>query len=168
MPAYNFQKQFVPMILDGSKPHTIRRRRKYPTKVGDVLKLFTGMRTKQCRQFAEAVCVKIVPVEIYPFEKKISIYAPESNHPDLSPKGWRFLIGWDEMILCKRDGFKSRNEFYKFFEQYKCESLNDFEIIVWDPKTVRATPSAAIAAPAPFGEGQERKMGEEGREAVNG
>lgn len=134
MPAYNFQRQFVSMILDGSKPHTIRRRRKYPTKVGDVLMLFTGMRTKSCSQFAEAKCSNIIPVIIYPIEKGIAIYDPKSKHPHLDNEGWRVMETWEESRLAKRDGFNSRDEFYAFFERYKCDVLDDFEIIFWDPK----------------------------------
>lgn len=137
MPAYNFQSQFVPMIIDGQKPHTIRRRRKHPTKVGDVLKLFTGMRTKNCRQFAEAMCVKIKPLRIYPTYKTIYVYDPESNHPSLTPDGWRMMSDFEEKRLAKRDGFNSRHEFYKFFERYKLEFLGDFELIIWDPKTLK-------------------------------
>lgn len=137
MPAYNFQFQFVEKILNGEKPHTIRRRRKHPTKVGDRIMMFTGMRTKDCRQFAEATCVKIVPVRIQPFERGIQIYDPESQHPD-NVNGWRLLIGWEEMTLAHNDGFEKRTEFYKFFERYKSDFLGDFEILIWDPKKVKA------------------------------
>lgn len=137
MPAYNFQKRFVPMIRNGQKPHTIRKRRKHPTNVGDVLKLYTGMRTKNCHQFAEATCSKIIPVVIYPVEKGIAIYDPKSNHPELDRDGWRIMNTWEENRLAKRDGFNSLDDFYKFFELYKCDVLDDFEIICWDTKTMK-------------------------------
>lgn len=62
MPSLNFKKQFAPMIKEGLKPEnertgrikrqTIRAYRKdgrnpHP---GDVLHLFTGMRTKSCER----------------------------------------------------------------------------------------------------------------------
>lgn len=68
MPAYNFQKQFVPMILDGTKTQTIRRLRKVrrgqlvtykPEEAGRVLSLYTGMRTKQCRLLCKVNCVAV-------------------------------------------------------------------------------------------------------------
>jgi hypothetical protein len=34
MPAYSYKERFVPMVKDGSKPHTIRSRRKNPAKPG--------------------------------------------------------------------------------------------------------------------------------------
>lgn len=58
MPAYSFKERFVPMVLDGSKPHTIRNRRKNPARVGDPLYLYFGMRTKWCRKLREETCLK--------------------------------------------------------------------------------------------------------------
>jgi hypothetical protein len=136
MPAYNFQLQFVRMILDLSKPHTIRKRRKHPTKVGDVIKMFVGMRTKRCFQFAEAKCVNIKPLRIYPTYQSIYIHDPKSKHPSLTPDGWRMMSDWEEKRLAKRDGFQTRKEFYHFFERYKLEFLEDFELIIWDVKTL--------------------------------
>lgn len=49
MPAYNFMKQFVPMVENGSKPHTMRSIRKNPAKPGDTLSLYTDQRTKRAR-----------------------------------------------------------------------------------------------------------------------
>lgn len=56
MPAYSFMGQFVPYVEDGSKPHTVRNRRKNPAKVGDTLYLYYAMRTRQCRKLKEVVC----------------------------------------------------------------------------------------------------------------
>ncbi len=120
MPAYNFQRQFVPMILDGSKPHTIRRRRKRPTRVGDMLMLYTGMRTKQCKLIAISECVKITPIDIWIQASTILING--------------VAIGDDEMFaLIERDGFKRENykEFFQFFKRYERDVLDDFEIIWW-------------------------------------
>lgn len=127
MPAYNFQKQFVPMIVDGQKPHTIRKRRKHPTKVGDVLMLFTGMRTKSCRQFAEAVCVKVEPVVIW-----VDIKALTKSYT-----GQAFSKEKVKEIALN-DGFDSVDSFFAFFELYKLGVLDDYEIIHWDPKTLKA------------------------------
>ena len=119
MPAYNFQSRFVPMILDGSKPHTIRRRRKRPTKVGDVIKMFVGMRTKSCFQFGEAPCMKVEPIVIYPFEQRMLING-------------EFLLRKEELLIIRDDGFEVMEDFYDFFKRYKRECLDDFEIIWWE------------------------------------
>lgn len=122
MPAYNFQKQFVPMILDGSKAQTIRRRRKHPTKAGDTLYLYTGLRTKDCRLIGKAICTKVVkPVVIYPFFFFIKINGQ--------------LLSTNQMTrLARNDGFRSWVGFFQFFQRYEEKTLLDFEIIEWDPK----------------------------------
>lgn len=66
MPAYNFQGQFVPYIEDESKPHTVRADRKdgKVPKPGEILYLYTGMRTKKCRKIGEAICWATQRIEI--------------------------------------------------------------------------------------------------------
>jgi len=58
MPALNFQTRFAPAILAGQKPFTLRALRKdgRDPQVGQPLYMFTAMRTKQCRKFAEKPC----------------------------------------------------------------------------------------------------------------
>jgi hypothetical protein len=125
MPAYNFQKQFVPMILDGSKHHTIRRRRKRATIVGDMLMLYTGMRTKQCLLIAVTECVKIEPVMILPFRMEMSYVRGYNVQP----------LNVEEINqLAKADGFEDTHDFFYFFRRYKLEVLDDFEIIHWNVK----------------------------------
>jgi hypothetical protein len=120
MPAYNFQRQFVPMILNGSKPHTIRRRRKRPTVKGDRLLLYTGMRTKGCELITVTECAKVEPVIIYPTLKKIM-------------KDGEIMPADAVLKLAKADGFDTSNSFFRFFEYtYGDYELDDFEIIWWD------------------------------------
>lgn len=145
MPAYNFQKQFVPMILDGSKPHTIRRKRKHPTKVGDVLKLFTGMRTKNCTLIATAPCIAVEPCLIKPSLQEFWIWedeTPDSRFYDDSdlnnPVGSFRLMPRDEVqALSIKDGFVMPQNFFDFFKLYKRDVLDDFEIIYWDVASMR-------------------------------
>ena len=118
MPAYNFKKEFVPRILDGSKPHTIRGRRKRPTRVGDVLYLFTGLRTKQCRMFAISECVKVERIAIYPDSQMIGVNYAWLNYIQISE-------------LAVRDGFANARDFFKFFEDHYDLPMSDFEIIWW-------------------------------------
>jgi hypothetical protein len=119
MPLYGVQKQFVPMILDGSKPHTIRRRRKRPTKVGDVLYLYTGLRTKQCKFVLETTCTKIVPIVIYPNLGRVVLDGR--------------MLPLDEVLkFAIKDGFANQMDFFKFFERYPTEVLErEMEVIYW-------------------------------------
>jgi len=119
MPAYNFQSQFVPMIRDGSKHHTIRRRRKRPTVPGDWLWLYTGQRTKDCELVYEGECTSVVPVKIYPYE----------HHVFLDGK----RLVFDDMVrFAKSDGFKNIYEFLDFFKRYTAYVReHDLEVIYW-------------------------------------
>lgn len=138
MPAYNFQKRFVSMILDLSKPHTIRRRRaKRPTVPGDMLSLYTGMRTKQCKLIATSPCTHVEPLLILPFERRIL--------RTISPSVDEWLSKDAIMRLAVRDGFGDRSagnydavdKFFNFFLQtYKEEYLDDFELIWWDTSSL--------------------------------
>lgn len=139
MPAYNFQKQFVPMILDGSKPHTIRRIRKRRTAPGDVLSLYTGMRTKSCSLVAITKCVNIEPVIIKPALEQLWIWVDEQPgdlyYSETEKIGSYRLLSREEVVdLALKDGFMNASQFFRFFKLYKLDVLDDFEIIYWDPK----------------------------------
>ena len=41
-----FKKRFAPKIVSGSKIHTVRAKRKVQPKIGEVLHMYTGLRTK--------------------------------------------------------------------------------------------------------------------------
>lgn len=64
MPALNYQSQFAVPVESGRKRQTIRRVRKRPIKVGDILYFYTGMRTKHCRSLGKAVCKSVEPILI--------------------------------------------------------------------------------------------------------
>ncbi len=67
MPALNFQKQFAPLVESGEKRQTIRAERKdgrMPAKPGDIIALYTGMRTKSCRKLADVECIAVDPIRI--------------------------------------------------------------------------------------------------------
>jgi len=78
MPAYSFQERFIPMILDGSKDHTIRKDRagrSRHAKPGNRLYLYYGMRTKYCRKIGEAICSHVEHIEIA--DNSISVYGDD-------------------------------------------------------------------------------------------
>lgn len=63
MPAYSFQKQFVPLVEIGNKLQTIRATAR-GAKVGSTAYLYYAQRTKQCRKLGEGIISAVVPVEI--------------------------------------------------------------------------------------------------------
>ncbi len=64
MPAYSFKERFVPFVVNGSKPHTIRSIRKNRAKKGDTLYLYFGLRTKYVRKLREEVCNNAISINI--------------------------------------------------------------------------------------------------------
>lgn len=119
MPAYNFKPQFVEPILKKTKTHTIRMPRKNPTKAGDWIYMYTGLRTKEARKFAESIIVAVTPIIIYSYSGFI--------------RKDGVLFEDDEVIaLAQRDGFPSPREFFDFFiKTYKPSELH-LELIEWD------------------------------------
>lgn len=59
MPALNFKRQFMSAVLNGTKRQTIRATRKRPIKAGDLLHLYTGMRSKNCLRLRVARCTAV-------------------------------------------------------------------------------------------------------------
>jgi len=120
MPLYSVQEQFVSMMLDGSKSHTVRRKRKRPTKVGDVLYFYSGLRTKKCKFVMQDTCKKIIPVVIYADIGQIHLDG-------------RLLPLNEMMHFAVRDGFANYMDFFAFFRtRYSREVLeHEMEVIYW-------------------------------------
>ncbi len=118
MPSLNFSK-FVDKVENGSKPFTIRKKRKRPIKVGDPLFLYTGLRTSKCRQLETpndpTFCQGIYPVMI---SKEGAMYfTPEGRDKIL-------LTHATTEAIAKVDGFDSLADFLSFFTNNGTE---DFE-----------------------------------------
>jgi hypothetical protein len=62
MTAFNFKLYMAPKILDGTKLSTIRSTKR--CNVGDVMQLYTGMRTKSCHKIRDVVCVGVASIII--------------------------------------------------------------------------------------------------------
>jgi len=121
MAAYNFQKQFVPLIESGAKRSTIRARRKngYLPRPGDVLRLYNGMRTKSCKLIREVAVEAVVPITIN----------AANGCADVILNGDRMTAG-QVHALATSDGFKGIREFADFFEDKYGNELNAY-LIRW-------------------------------------
>jgi hypothetical protein len=64
MASLNFQARFAPDVQSGKKRQTIRARRKYPIRRGEVLYLYTGLRTQSARLLRMAKCSSTIDVSI--------------------------------------------------------------------------------------------------------
>jgi hypothetical protein len=102
--TFNFKAQFAPRIEDGSKTSTIRVFAKtQPPVVGDTLKLFTGMRQKNCRKLKEVKCAKVHAIEI---------------GKDYINLGGLFLVPRLQRKFAVRDGFEDLAELRSFFRAH--------------------------------------------------
>lgn len=115
------------MVLDRSKPHTIRQERKYPIKVGDTLQLYYGLRTKSCVLIATAPCVKIQGVNIYPGDKV------------LLDDAWLTDEEIEELLW--RDGFVGKADFFSFFESIYALPTRNMRLIWWDTSQLKINKS---------------------------
>ncbi len=84
MVAYSFNKQFIAPIIEGSKRQTIRAYRKRHARPGEMMQLYTAMRTKYCRAIGVSVCRMVAPITLdfeaerirYPFERGMTTIFP--------------------------------------------------------------------------------------------
>lgn len=115
MPAYNFKDQFADKVLNGSKPFTIRKKRKRPTVKGDKLFLYVGMRTRNCCQLMETTAKEVIPIKI----TRDDIYLDGQVLFESMKEGFARL-----------DGFRNYTEFLNFHKpNFNSEEL---EMIIWD------------------------------------
>jgi hypothetical protein len=115
MVAINFKPEFAKAVESGVKLQTIRAKAR--CKAGDVLQLYTGQRTKNCRKLRDAVCIAVDTVCITP-------EGIEFGQPGWWPK--------DADRFAENDGFKSYDEMYDFFCSDHGEEVFNGYVILWD------------------------------------
>lgn len=102
MPALNFQKQFVQLVESGAKRQTIRANRQRPFRQGDVLYLYTGMRTTVCRKLGTVTATRVRPIAI--------------SRAGVVMEGDALSIE-AAVALAQADGFATFGEFVGYFEK---------------------------------------------------
>ena len=109
MPALNFKARFAEMVETGAKRQTIRAMRKdgRDPAPGDVLHLYTGMRTKACRKLREEVCTASEPIGI---GRDGFVLMGEGD-------GFKRLAPVEIEDLARADGFDTVETFFEFFKQ---------------------------------------------------
>jgi hypothetical protein len=134
MPAYSFQKQFVPRIESGDKTHTIRGKRKNRPRPGQTFYGYYAMRTKQCRKLIQSVITRVQDIVIEQGERvcDLEIRASEGlkvywNIPKITIDG---ELARDEAeTLAVRDGFRDLLEMSDFWPPERLPFSGD--IIHW-------------------------------------
>lgn len=129
MPALNVIKRFAPDVESGKKRCTIRRAgKRLPPKVGDLLSLYTGMRTKYCRLLRREKCTEVTPVFItFKDDKPVFMLGVIVG----TEKSW-IEVGAEQVTkLAIEDGFKSDEDFFDYF----LSDTDEFYgfLIEWEP-----------------------------------
>jgi len=127
MPLLNFKTRFVPFILTGAKTHTIRATRVRPTKPGDVLHLYTGLRHKGARLLFRAVCTHVNDIQIR--QTRSGCFASLKD-VEISIDG-EILDPSEMELLAQRDGFASLVEMMRFWQEPKNRLPFHGQIINW-------------------------------------
>lgn len=105
MPALNFQARFADAVFRGTKRQTIRKNRKRgQIKPGDILYMFTGMRTKHCRRIHTARCALTDPISIFGHRAVVFV-----SHKRLTAD--------DVERLARADGFESSIDMMDWFNR---------------------------------------------------
>lgn len=115
---------FIDKILSGEKRQTIRRAspKWENVKAGDMLTLYTGLRTKQCRKLGEAVVESITPIVLLPTEEDCETRtALWSIRP----------CAYDLKSMIFADGFESVDDFWKFFVEHYGSQPIEMVVIRW-------------------------------------
>jgi len=96
--AFNFSPEFADAVVSGEKVQTVRKTKR--AKPGDLLQLYTGQRTKNCRLLREAKCAYVDYVHIAPDGLTVG---DTEKHPGNAD------------AFAKRDGFKNFDAMLAWF-----------------------------------------------------
>lgn len=97
-----FKPQFVPLILAGTKIHTIREDKQRRWYVGNTIHFATGVRTKKYKCFKEEFCTRVQDIIIS--RKFVRIIVDG-----------RMLSDQEINMLAVSDGFKHAEDFFRWF-----------------------------------------------------
>lgn len=156
MVALSFMPRFVPAIVAGTKLHTLRwprHGRSRHARPGELLQLYTGMRTRHCRRIGVVPCKAVVPLalRLRPFGIGFGFGGqqwPPAGPIDAEVADWVDWVGpaddyhayLQEMIeqFCRQDGFATRREFTRHWLR-ACPRLAERDTVAclvmigWEP-----------------------------------
>lgn len=128
MVAYSFKKQFVPLIVDGSKAQTLRMDRKRHARKGEPVQLYYGMRTKHCRKIIEdRPCTLVLPTTVVVGIGEIGVSLDSDNG---------FLSDDRLEAFACADGFQSPDAMHEFWLESHGSGAFSMVLIKWLPPVV--------------------------------
>lgn len=114
MVAYSFKPQFEAALRSGDKAQTIRAlgKRRH-VRIGEMVQIYIGMRTANCRLLFQSECVEAVPIILDKCEPSRPYLFTPAHKVILNGQA----LSIDEIHqLALADGFPDRHAFYQFFE----------------------------------------------------
>jgi len=121
MPAFNFKSQFASLVKSGEKTQTIHKDRKdgrAPAVVGDLIHLYIGQRTKECRKLAHGLCTGVYNVEMdYGLAGVPSIWIDGRLLFHANPETDNIAVLNDNQFA-KADGFQNFMEMWIWFKDH--------------------------------------------------
>ena len=120
MPQLGFMRHMAPKVLAGLKPFTLREMRLdgRDPKAGQMLYMFTDLRQKTCKKFAEKTCRLAVNISI----SWRSIEIPGVGEL----KTFAQLKAFSQL-----DGFTDHNEFVKYHRINASGDIKTLRLIAW-------------------------------------
>lgn len=125
---FNFKSQFAPLVEAGVKTQTIRQTRKDGRRPvpGDVVKLYTGLRTRGARLLRTALVVRCRSVRMW--------YDEECIHEVGIIVDGHQLDQAEATALAQADGFTCLNAMLNWFDKTYPGGTFDGFITEWEPK----------------------------------
>ena len=140
MTAYSFKARFAEPIIAGTKGGTIRAPRNgRPTGIprpggharpGEMLQLYTGMRTQQCRRIADKRCLAVAPILLFFGGLPEIIVGPRED-------GLRYRSAESLDCFARFDGFDNFDQMAGFWDS---DAFNGWHIR-WLPLPLDLDPS---------------------------
>jgi len=113
--AYSFKAQFEGALRAGDKAQTIRalgkRRHARP---GELVQIYIGMRTKDCRLLFQSECLEVLPITI---RRNAQDRVLLGGNPFIIHLDGKSLFLHEQEQLALADGFPDLQAFYDFFYQ---------------------------------------------------
>lgn len=154
MVAYSFQKMFAEDIRFGFKVHTVRGERKRHARPGEMIQLYSGLRTKQCRKIVEDRKVQAVEPITLRFEQPCRVVevviGGEQRDPDGFAKfdgfdGWKFRLPgkWfaDEQSRWTNEPAECMGAFWRYSQKAFVPTWSGW-IIEWEYRGIISSGSA--------------------------
>lgn len=115
-----FKEQFVPLILNGVKKHTIRKDKHERWSSGKPMHMATGVRTKKYKEFDIKICTgtQKISIRYYNNVHRIEVRINDRFFGSAYYDQERIFCNYSELEnLAKNDGFNSLKDFFDWFDK---------------------------------------------------